>query len=105
MVTILKQCKKELDDFPKEVKGELADAVARLEIGHMLSMPLSRPMPSIGKGVHELRFRDRSGVYRVVYYLAGAGAVYLLHAFMKEKGQTPRQNIEIVKKRLREVTK
>jgi phage-related protein len=105
MITVLKQCKKELDGFPEEVKGELADAVARLEIGHMLSMPLSKPMPSIGKGVHELRFRDRSGVYRVAYYLAGVGAIYLLHAFNKKKGQTPRKNIEIARKRLREVTK
>ena len=105
MVTVLKQCGKELNDFPEEVKGELADAVARLEIGHMLSMPLSRPMPSISKGVHELRFRDRSGVYRVVYYLAGVSTVYLLHAFMKKKGQTPRKNIEIAQKRLREVKK
>jgi len=105
MVTVLKQCRKELDDFPEEVKGELADAVARLEIGHTFTMPLSRPMPSIGKGVHELRFRDRSGVYRVVYYLAGVGVVYLLHAFMKKKGQTPRQNTEIARKRLREVMK
>ena len=105
MLTVLKQCRKELDDFPEGVKGELADAVARLEIGHILSMPLSRPMPSIGKGVHELRFRDRSGIYRVVYYLAGAGAIHLLHAFMKKKGQTPRKNIEIAQKRLREVMK
>ena len=35
----------------------------------MLSMPLSRPMPSIGPGTHELRLRERSGAYRVVYVL------------------------------------
>jgi hypothetical protein len=165
MVNVLKQCRRELDDLPDEVKGDLADAVARLELGHSLSMPLSRPMPSpktsevrvtksqktleiasapagktagiaplfrgffrgrkpleqvffaiavadlacfrtsIGKGVHELRLRDRSGVYRVIYYLAGSSAIYLLHAFMKKKNHTPQQNIEIAKKRLREVAK
>jgi phage-related protein len=105
LIVVLKQCGKELDGFPDEVKGLLADAVARLEIGHMLSMPLSRPMPRIGKGVHELRFRDRFGVYRVVYYLAGVGAIYLLHAFMKKNGRTPRQNMEVARKRLREVMK
>ena len=105
MVNVLKQCRGELDDFPEDVRGDLADAIARLEMGHTLSMPLSRPMASIGKGVHELRFRDRSGVYRVIYYLAGAGMIYLLHAFMKKKHETPRQNIEIARKRLREVIK
>jgi phage-related protein len=81
----------------------LADAIARLEEGHMLSMPLSRPMPSIGKGVHELRFKDRSGIYRVIYFLAGKGMIHLLHAFSKKTQQTPPQNIELAKKRLKEV--
>ncbi len=39
-------------------------------------MPLSRPMPSVGKGVHELRFRERSGIYRVVYVLLGANEIW-----------------------------
>ena len=103
MLNIQKQCLRELDDCPEETKGELADAIARLELGHMLSMPLSRPMPSIGKGVHELRFRERSGIYRVIYFLAGGGTIHLLHAFAKKTRQTPQQNIDIAKRRLREV--
>jgi phage-related protein len=70
-IEILKQCQKEILDWPDEVREDLADAIARLERGHVSSMPLSRPMPSIGKGVHELRLKDRSGAYRVIYYLAG----------------------------------
>jgi phage-related protein len=103
VLNILRQCQKEILDFPEETRGELADAIARLERGHMLSMPLSRPMPSIGKGVHELRFRDRSGIYRVIYFLAGQGNIWLLHGFMKKTQQTPGPNIEIAKKRLKEV--
>jgi phage-related protein len=103
MINILKQCRKEIQDFPEDVRGDLADAVARLEEGHTLSMPLSRPMPSIGKGIHELRFKDRSGIYRVIYFLAGAGLIHLLHAFTKKTQQTPAQNIDVAKRRLREV--
>ena len=66
-------------------------------------MPLSRPMPSIGRGVHELRFRDRTGIYRVIYLLAGAGTIWLLHAFTKKTQATPQQNIETAKRRLKEV--
>ena len=66
MLQTLQQCEKEILSWPEEVRGELADAIARLERGQMLSMPLSRPMPSIGAGVHELRFRDRSGIYRTI---------------------------------------
>lgn len=81
----------------------MADTLARLDEGHFLSMPLSRPMPSIGKGVHELRFRDRAGIYRVIYVLAGAGNIYLLHAFAKKASKTPQPNIDLAKKRLKEI--
>ena len=103
MIQPLKQCRKEVEEFPEDVRADLADALARLDEGHTLSLPLSRPMPSIGKGVHELRFRDRSGIYRVIYYLAGAGQIWLLHAFQKKTQQTPQHNIDVAKKRLREV--
>lgn len=103
MIRILERCRREFFEFPEEVRADLADALARLQEGHLLSMPLSRPMPSIGRGVHELRFRDRSGIYRVVYYLAGAGMIYVLHAFKKKTRETPWQNLSIAKKRLQEV--
>lgn len=103
MIRLLKQCQKELEDFPLAVREDLADALARLDEGHTLSMPLSRPMPSIGRGVHELRFRDRSGIFRVIYVLMGGGEVVLLHAFMKKSSQTPHQNIELAQRRLKEI--
>ena len=103
MLNILKQCRKEILEFPEDVREDIADAMARLEEGHTLSMPLSRPMPSIGRGVHELRFRGRNGIYRVIYYLAGAGMIHFLHAFAKKTQQTPPHNIELAKRRLKEI--
>ena len=100
---ILKQCERELLEWPEEVRGDLADAVARLERGQMLSLPLSRPMPSIGPGVHELRFRDRSGIYRAIYFLQGGGRIWLLHAFQKKTPKTPPQSIDVAKDRLRRI--
>ena len=102
MIQVLRQCQREINTFPEDVRGDLADALARLNEGHKLSMPLSRPMPSIGNGVHELRFRDRSGIYRVIYVLLGEGETWLIHAFMKKTSATPKQNIEIAKQRLKE---
>ena len=66
-------------------------------------MPLSRPMASIGRGVHELRLKDRSGQYRVVYALVLRGSVHVLHAFKKTTQATPQRNIAVAKRRLREV--
>ncbi len=103
MIKPLRQCESEIAEFPLGIREDLADALARLDEGHTLSMPSSRPMPSIGRGVHELRFRDRAGIYRVIYVFIGGGEIVLLHAFVKKTSQTPQQNIELAQRRLKEV--
>lgn len=59
MIEVVGACNRELAALPEVIRGDLADALARLDTGLALSMPLSRPMPDIGKGVHEMRLRDR----------------------------------------------
>ena len=66
-------------------------------------MPISRPMPSIGKGVHELRLKDSSGVYRIIYVLVNQNNIWIIHGFKKTTEQTTKQDIELAKKRLKEV--
>lgn len=104
MVFVVKGCEKELLGLPDIVREDLADLLARLDLGQSLSMPLSRPMPDIGRGVHELRLKDRSGIYRVFYFVRSRGKVYLLHAMKKTTQVTPLKTIKLVAKRLREVT-
>lgn len=105
MLEVDRRCQRELDDLPVTVREDLADAVARLEQGQSLSMPLSRPMPSIGAGVHELRLHDRSGAYRVIYAVVTKAGVVLLHAFKKTTEKTPQRNLKIALQRLKEVTR
>jgi phage-related protein len=103
VVIVLPACQRELQRFPEEIRGDLADALARLEAGQTLAMPLSRPMPIIGNGVHELRLKGRSGAYRVFYVLPGAGIVYVLHASQKKTQATPKNNLDLARKRLKEL--
>lgn len=103
MVIVLPACQREIQRFPEEIGGDLADALARLDIGQSLALPLSRPMPSIRNGVHELRLKDRSGAYRVFYVLAGGGIVYVFHAFLKKTQETPKKNLALARKRLKEL--
>lgn len=103
MINVLKGCRREIEELPEEVRGDLADALARLDAGLVLSMPLSRPMPSIGRGVHELRLRDRSGTYRIVYAMIQRGIVHVLHAFKKTTATTPARNLNLATQRLNEV--
>jgi phage-related protein len=103
VVEIVRACEKELKAFSDEVRGDLADALARLEAGLNLSLPLSRPMPSIAPGAHELRFRDRAGIYRVIYWIRRQNEIWLIHAFAKKTQQTPTLNIEVAKQRIKRI--
>jgi phage-related protein len=100
-VEILETCKKELRTFPEEILEDFLDAVAKLKDGISLSMPLSRKMPSIGPLVAELRFRDRAGIYRVIYFIKKRDAIYMVHAFSKKTQKTPKKNLDLASKRIR----
>lgn len=89
--------------FPEEVRKELGKAIFDLQLGESLAMPLSRPMPDVGAGVSELRFRDRSGIYRAFYFTRSPRGIILFHAFVKKTQATPQQEIDLGKKRLKEL--
>lgn len=73
----------------------------KLQQGDKLSMPVSRPMPSIGKRCGELRIVDGDTAWRLVYR-ADEDAVVLLEVFKKKSGKTPKKTIEVCRKRLKE---
>ncbi|MFH1017716.1 MAG: type II toxin-antitoxin system RelE/ParE family toxin [Pseudomonadota bacterium] len=99
MIRFSRPCEREIRKLPETIRGDLADALARLDAGLTLTMPLSRPMPRIAPGVHELRLRDRSGTYRV-FYRTSSGTVHVLHAFKKTMERTPDRTMELVQNRL-----
>jgi phage-related protein len=88
--------------LPDQIRGDLADALARLDVGLSLSMPLSRPMPSVGRGAHELRLRDQSGEYRIIYVVRRSEEVLVVLAFKKTSQKTPERIIELARSRARE---
>ena len=64
-----------------------------------------KPMEAIGKGVCEIRVRDESGAYRVIYAARFEEAVYVLHAFQKKSEATDKRDIETARKRYNQITK
>jgi phage-related protein len=100
-VVILDTCKKDLSTFPAEIIEDLLDAVAKLAGGQRLEMPLSKLMQGIGSHVHELRFKDRQGQYRAIYFVKKRDAIYFVHAFRKKTRKTPKKNIDLAVKRIR----
>lgn len=103
MVNYVKPALKDILKFPEEIRADLLDLLAQLDAGIKLSMPISRPMPSIGKGVHELRLKDASGIYRIIYVFVSQNNIWIIHGFKKTTMQTSKQDIELAQKRLKEV--
>lgn len=93
----------EIQNYPKEVRSELGKAIFDLQNGKTLGMPLSKMLPSVGPGVSELRVKTRHGNYRVFYYKNSSDGVIVFHSFTKKTQDTPKHEIEVGRKRLREM--
>lgn len=62
-----------------------------------------KPMSEVGAGVREIRIRDRDGIFRVIYVATLANAVYVLHCFQKKTQKTRREDLELAKRRYKEL--
>ena len=79
--------REDLSTFPK---------AAKLRAGQELFMV------QVGRGAREIRVRDQSGAFRVIYVATLRSAVYVLHAFQKKTQTTGRDEIELAKRRYKE---
>jgi phage-related protein len=73
----------------------------RLQAGESLSLPQSRPMPSVGARCHELRITDENRIWRIVYRV-DTDAIVILEVFEKKTQKTPQEVIDTCRRRLRQ---
>lgn len=94
-------CLEVVRTFPKPVREDLGADIRRLQLGEK---PInSRPMPSVGQRVYELRQMDEKGWYRVIYLGKVGNRLHMLHAFLKKSAKTSRQDTQIASSRLKAV--
>jgi phage-related protein len=86
--------------FSRAARLEAGFLLRRLQNGDWIEMPSSRPMPEIGRNCHELRIDDGSVTWRIIYHL-DSDAVLILAVFQKKNRTTPKQVLEVSRKRLR----
>ena len=82
----------------KEKRIEVGMLLRRLQRGEMLSMPISRPMPSIAPRCHELRISDGTREWRLVYRI-DSDAIVIGDVFAKTTARTPNRVVEECKRR------
>jgi phage-related protein len=89
--------------FSTEARRVAGFLLRMLQRGEMLSMPDSRPMPSIAPSCHELRIRDVVArvTWRIVYRI-DADAIVVLDIFAKKTQQTPQEVIARCQRRLKQ---
>ena len=87
-------------DFPADPRREAGYQLERVQAG---KDPADwKPMPSVGLGVKEIRVRY-GGAFRVIYVARFAEAVYVLHAFQKKANKTPKPEIDLARRRFRDL--
>ena len=100
LVRFMGSAKYDLSVFPKS---------ARIRAGHELFMVQVgrdpddwKPMSTVGPVVREIRIRDETGAFRVIYVANFEDAVYVLHAFQKKTRKTARADLRLATQRYRD---
>lgn len=91
----------DLGDFPKTAKREAGYQIDQVQHGE--DPDDWKPMNTIGPGVREIRIKDESGIYRVIYVAKFEDTVYVLHCFKKKTQKTSKADKEIATKRYRKL--
>lgn len=86
--------------FSSNARIEAGYFLRQVQKGMKLSLPQSRPIPSIGTRCHELRINDESQTWRIIYRTY-TDVILILDVFEKKTNQTPKSIIETCKKRIK----
>lgn len=92
---------KEIEGWPESIKTNYARIVELLmDYGHDLRMPCSRTM---GNGLFEIQPKGKDGIGRALYCFQTGELIIIPHAFIKKSQATPRKEMVLALKRMKEV--
>jgi phage-related protein len=86
--------------FTENARIEAGYLLRQIQKGIKLSLPQSRPMPSIETQCYELRINDKNLRWRIIYRIF-ADAILILEIFEKKTNKTPKSIIDVCKQRLK----
>lgn len=85
--------------FSQDARIEAGALLRQLQLGYTLTMPHSRPMPSVGLRCHELRILEKDISWRIIYR-TDPDAIVVADVFAKQTRATPHRVITRAKRRL-----
>lgn len=96
--------KRDLGDFPREVRWEIGGALWQAQLGSKAAN--AKPLKGFGgAGVLEIVSDFDGDTFRAIYTVRFAGAVYVLHVFQKKSRrgiETPKADLDLIRRRLRQ---
>jgi phage-related protein len=90
----------DLSDFPDAARRAAGFELWQVQSGLMPSD--FKPMIEVGPGAYEIRVRVM-GEWRVIYVARFESTVYVLHAFQKKTQRTSKPDIELARRRYKQV--
>jgi phage-related protein len=90
--------------FSSNARIEAGYLLRQVQKGVKLSLPQSRPMPSIATRCHELRINDENLTWRIIYRIY-TDAILVLEVFEKKTNKTLKSIIDICKQRIKRYEK
>ena len=95
--------KRDLSDFPEEVRRRVGGALWEAQIGRKAAY--AKPLKGFGDaGVLEIVEDFAGDTFRAVYTVRFAKAVYVLHAFQKKSKRgvaTPKSELDVIDQRFK----
>ena len=86
--------------------GVLANFFHIAEMIEELGPNLGKPyVGSLGSKLYEIRAQGKEGIGRSMYCVANGQEVVILHSFVKKTQKTPKKDLDLAKKRMKEVLK
>jgi phage-related protein len=88
-----------LQNLPKTCKKILGEDIATVQYGWPVGMPLVRKLEP---NLWELRSRLPDGIART-FFTMHRNEIVLLHGFVKKSAKTPEDELDVARKRMKEV--
>ncbi|MBO0903182.1 type II toxin-antitoxin system RelE/ParE family toxin [Jiella sonneratiae] len=93
----------EFEMLPEDLRGKFIFIGRRLERESPMHVGLPHVRP-LGNKLWEMRLQGRDGIARAVYFLASGQRVLVLRIFVKKSQKTPRSEIDLALKRMKDAT-
>jgi len=98
---ISRQFARDLLTFPSNTRSQVGQALHLVQEG---GAPQDfKPLTAVRSGAYEIRVRDQSGAFRIIYVAKFKAAVSVLHAFQKKTQQTAQLDPALAAQRYRSI--